>query len=337
MNKKTISLIKYTDSPNIWDNFQTLSTKNVLEKLGYNIDYVDRDRKDTDSEKIIFINWYYSPKTIDTLNLKFSEKTKVIFYNIHLAVDTWRLDYVKNVFLKNEEIISSFKRFEPIWCRDEHTKDLLISEWFDAINNECITLLMDKRTPEQEKNAKKLILVDVDEFIPMPKWFKKEDIEYKTQVSDEWIDLSNDEKINLSKEILEYYKNNWKLIITSRFHCAMPCIAMWIPVVFLWDKNSKRCEWLWKYIKVYDYVHFWFRTKTQLKKLSWSDKVPLLNKKIRYDFNIIDTIYNLIIKLYINLLYLLGIRKIKWDFEMPNIEDQKKETISKIKEKIDNI
>lgn len=334
MQNKIIYLIKYTDSPNIWDNFQTLSTKNVLEKIWYTISYVDRDRQDTDLEKLIFVNGYYSPKTIKTLNLEYSDKTKVIFFNIHLAIDNWRLDYVKNSFLNNKKIYSSFKRFEPIGCRDESTKSVLNSVGINAINNECITLLMDKRSKEQEKNAKKLILVDVDEFIPMPKWYNKENIEYKTQVRSDRVELSNDEKLNLSKELLDYYKNNAKLIITSRFHCAMPCIAMWIPVVFLGDSNSKRCEWLWKYITIYNYIHFWRRTITQLKKLSWSDNIPLLNKKIKYDFNSIDVIYNILYKLYINLLYLTRIRKINWDVKMPNIEKQKQETIISIKEQI---
>jgi len=336
-NSKKIYLIAYKDSPNIGDNFQTLATKKVLKWLWYDIGYIDRDEKDTNEEKIIFINGYYSPKTIKNLNLEFSENTKVVFYNIHLAVDTWRLDYVKNVFLKKPEVVSSFNRFEPIWCRDEHTKDLLVSQWFNAINNECITLLLGKRSKEQSKNAKKLILVDVDEFIPMPKWFNKDDIEYKTQVQSNWEGFSNSEKLNLSQEILDYYKDNAKLMITSRFHCAMPCIAMWIPVVFLGDRNSKRCEWLWKYITVYDYIHFGFRTRTQMKKLAWGDTIPLLWKKIRYDFNTIDLFYNILYKIYIHSLYLLRIRKIDWNFEMPDIEKQKQETIKKIEKKLKEI
>jgi hypothetical protein len=116
----------------------------------------------------------------------------------------------------------------------------------------------------------------------------------------------------------------------------MPCIAMWIPVVFLWDKNSKRCAWLSKYIPVYDYVHLGIRTRTQFKKLTWSDKIPFLNIKIRYDFNIIDTIYNIIFKLYTIVLYKIGIRKIDWDINMPNIEKHKENTKKNIQKSINN-
>jgi len=121
--KKTVHLIAYKDSANIWDNFQTLTTKKVLEGLGYTIKYVDRDEKDTDEKKIIFINGYYSPKTIDNINLEFSKNTKAVFYNIHLAGDNGRVHFLKNNFLNDESVYKTFKRFEPIGCRDQGTKD----------------------------------------------------------------------------------------------------------------------------------------------------------------------------------------------------------------------
>ncbi len=337
MVEKYIHLIAYKNSPNIWDNFQTLSTKRVLEQLGYTIKYVDRDEQDTNEKKIIFINGYYSPKTIKNLNLDFWENTHALFYNIHLAGDNGRVNFLKNNFLKDKNIFDSFKRFEPIGCRDEGTKDILESVGIRAQNNDCITLLLGKRTKSQEENAKKLILVDVDEFIPMPKGYDKTDIEYRSQMIPNWELLSNKEKLELSQEILDYYKENGKLIITSRFHCAMPCIAMWIPVIFFGNKSSKRCEGIGKYTQIYDYIHWGNRTRTQLKKLTWSDNIPLLNRKIRYDFNIIDVFYNLIYKVYLHILYSLNIIKIDWDVDMPDIEKQKHNTINEIKEHLDKI
>ena len=61
------------------------------------------------------------------------------------------------------------KNAEPVGCRDESTKEILNEFGIKAINNECITLLLDKRSKKEELNAKKIILVDVDEFIPLPK------------------------------------------------------------------------------------------------------------------------------------------------------------------------
>lgn len=171
----------------------------------------------------------------------------------------------------------------------------------------------------------------------MPKGFSQKDIEYKTQVFSEWEEYTNDQKLELSQEILNYYKDNAKIVITSRFHCAMPCIAMGIPVVFLGDKNSKRCEGLNKYITVYDYVHFGFRTRTHLKKLNWSDYVPLFNKKIKYDFNMIDVMYNLFCKVYLHICYFLRLKKINWDIHMPDIEKQKHDMMKAIEKNLEKV
>ena len=42
-----------------------------------------------------------------------------------------------------------------------------------------------------------------------------------------------------AQEILDRYKNEAKLVITSRIHCAMPCIAMGIPVIYIHRGNHK--------------------------------------------------------------------------------------------------
>lgn len=336
--KQTIHLIAYKDSANIGDNFQTLITKHVLEGLGYDISYIDRDEKDTDKKKVVFINWYYSPKTIQNLNIEFSDQTKAVFYNIHLASDKWRVKYLKQHFLTNPSVYQSFKKHEPIGCRDQATANLLQSFNIVAENNQCITLLWQKRTQEQAQWANKIILVDVDEFVPLPKSLKTDfDVEYRSQMIPNGADLSNDEKLRLSEEILHYYKHNAKLIVTSRFHCAMPCIAMGIPVVFLGDANSKRCAWLKKYIPVYDYIHLGFRTVTHLKKLSWSDYIPLLNRHIKHEFNVIDIVYNILYKLYLHAIYFLKIKTIEWNVEMPNIEQYKHDTIHKIRQRLSQI
>ncbi len=330
MVKKKVYIIKYGDSANIGDNFQSFATKKVLEKLGYDVDYFDRDRKTKlVGNNLFFINGYYSPKTIKGLNFNFPKDSKVIFYNMHLAGDNGRDKFLKDSFLSKSETKEVFNKYAPIGCRDKWTADLLNDSGFEAINNECITLLLDKRTKNQEKNAKKCILVDVDEFIPIPKKFKN-NYEYKSQMIKNGEKLSNEEKIKLTEEILEYYKNNAKLVITSRFHCAMPCIAMGIPVVFFGDIRSNRCIGLKKYIPYYDYIHLGLRQTSHLQKLSWSDSVPILNIKVKYDFNILDVIYILTKKFYQVIKYKFFI-KINWNVKMPNIEEQKKSKLTQIK------
>src|SRR5690606_3529899 len=44
--------------------------------------------------------------------------------------------------------------------------------------------------------------------------------------------LSNDTKFTMAQELLDYYREEAGLVVTSRIHCAMPCAAMGIPVVY---------------------------------------------------------------------------------------------------------
>src|SRR5690606_24210023 len=44
--------------------------------------------------------------------------------------------------------------------------------------------------------------------------------------------LSTATRFATAKELLKYYRDEAGLVITSRIHCAMPCAAMGIPVVY---------------------------------------------------------------------------------------------------------
>lgn len=49
--------------------------------------------------------------------------------------------------------------------------------------------------------------------------------------------LDDDEKFKKADEILRLYSTA-KYVITSRIHCALPCLGMEVPVVFVYDEND---------------------------------------------------------------------------------------------------
>ena len=53
--------------------------------------------------------------------------------------------------------------------------------------------------------------------------------------------MSSELRFQAAKELLDFYRDNAGLIITKRIHCAMPCAAMGIPVIFS-DKRDGRTE-----------------------------------------------------------------------------------------------
>lgn len=57
-----------------------------------------------------------------------------------------------------------------------------------------------------------------------------------------------------ARHILERYRLEAKLVITSKIHVAMPCVAMGIPVVFITDEpNNIRFDVIQGILPIYSY------------------------------------------------------------------------------------
>lgn len=47
-----------------------------------------------------------------------------------------------------------------------------------------------------------------------------------------------------ARGLLDMYQRQAKLVITTRLHCLLPCIAMGIPVIFFGNQNDYRISWV---------------------------------------------------------------------------------------------
>ena len=76
---------------------------------------------------------------------------------------------------------------------------------------------------------------------------------------------------NYAKKVLEKYYNEAKLVITSRIHSAMPCIAMGIPVIFIHPKlKDSRLDVLDGIIPKY--------SPNDKYAINWNPKAPNIEK-----------------------------------------------------------
>lgn len=55
----------------------------------------------------------------------------------------------------------------------------------------------------------------------------------------------------VTKQIYDRYRDEATLVITSRLHCAAPCIAMEIPVIVIKNGFDDRFGWIDKFIHLY--------------------------------------------------------------------------------------
>jgi len=105
---------------------------------------------------------------------------------------------------------------------------------------------------------------------------------------------NTDIKLAMAEELLKQYRDRARLVITSKIHCAMPCIAMGIPVVFLYDtdkQNDYRVKIINDLVGV-NYVHKsgWLAKLKNIKlckQINWSPKpldIESMKQEIREGF-----------------------------------------------------
>lgn len=212
---------------NLGDNIQTLAAEQFIPSVDkkFHRDYL---KYSANAEPYILImnGWFSkSPHT----SLPAHESIKPVFIGFHISKSASTL----KTFLKSE-YIDYFRRFEPIGCRDKQTAEYLSSKGIQAFYSKCLTLTFPSRK-ETPKDGK-VFIVDASD-IPIPNSLRKE----ACFVTHFCPDFYGDEiKTLMASKLLDYYRKKAKLVITTRLHCAMPCLAMGIPVIFFGDPNSYR-------------------------------------------------------------------------------------------------
>ncbi len=238
---------------NLGDNMQIIAIDYIYKKIGLKkeeIIYVNKnDLKTYKGEYIIL------PITLPLVDYsnngiadKFSSRIIPVFIGLTLAKET----------LSEKEIIF-YKRHEPIGCRDEKTLKLMRQHNITSYLHGCITVTMPKRVDTEERNtSKKVFIVDVapklKEIIPQDLLTNSVEISHSVESS-----INPKEEM---KELYERYIREASLVITSRLHCAIPCMAAGIPVILGQDQLSYRFGWLEKLLPIYD--------KNSYKNIDWT-------------------------------------------------------------------
>lgn len=179
---------------------------------------------------------------------RFSDKIIPLFLGLTLMRET----------LYPEEI-DYFKRFEPIGCRDEHTYCTLTKYGISAYLGGCITAVLPRRTQASPKKSGKVFLMDPPEGILryIPEGLL-ERAEFDTQV----VYHPGEDARQAAVERYKRYHDEASLVITSRMHASVPCMAMGIPVILARDRVSYRLGWLEKLLHIY--------TPDEYEKMDWA-------------------------------------------------------------------
>lgn len=269
MKNQKYALMTYSKQSgyNLGDYIQSLAAKQYLPHVDH---YISRDHLseyNREKVKMIMNGWYMG----NPANWPPSKLIDPLFVSMHIN------ESAKETMLQDAGV-NYFKLLErPIGCRDMFTTRILQEKGINAHYSGCLTTTLDLKYKSDYKTDNIYI---VDPFYYNPSWeailsskrnfikgimdgeFLKVGLKNKllesvftkellksSQYIKHWFDKEvhdEDKRFELAEQVLRKYAEA-KLVITSRIHCALPCLALGTPVIFLnygldFDVSSCRLE-----------------------------------------------------------------------------------------------
>lgn len=220
-------IIYFPNSRNRGDDIQTYAASLLVNKPIF----CDREQlnKIQFPLKLLCSGWFME----NADNWPPSPKVKPHFLSFHISSTSERQ-------MTSPKSIAYFRQHQPIGCRDRHTLELLQKHGVDAYYSGCLTLTL---PPFKGKRGEEILFVDVMRTNYTSSYRKtiikkmipdayQDSIHYLSHFSDDLKEQSVEKRMEEVQLLLERYKKA-KVVFTSLIHCALPCIALGTPVVFI--------------------------------------------------------------------------------------------------------
>ena len=238
---------------NIGDDIQAIAIRNIYREMEISdgeIVYLDFNDLSSYNGEHIILPICFNLQT-DYNSIPFPPRIIPCFVGLSLF---------ETSFITNETV-NYLKRYEPIGCRDEQTYNLMLSKGIDAYLAGCVTTIFPRR--KESDTYKKIFIVDVaDELIKnIPSKIMLNNIEILSHILTGNSLSDYKEGLKSAEYRLSRYRDEAKLIITSRLHCLSPCAAMGIPVVGLFSNISPRMGWIDKLLPLH--------TEDDMQSVDW--------------------------------------------------------------------
>ena len=255
----------FEDWANLGDDIQSLAAKKLLPRVDGG---VTRERlRSPGAPGVISMNGYF----LGQCDWPPSPDLQPFFFAFHVTPGS-----VAKVC--SPEGIAYLKQHEPIGCRDQGTMHLLQKHGVKAFYSKCVTLTLPRRDKAPQNGRIYMVGLSKGAVAAVPKRIRRQAV-LVDQAKLRLPDIRPSLKEELSQHLLDTYSKTAALVITSKIHCAMPCIAMGIPVVFLYDK-SKQDDYRVNIIKDLVGIQYvgegrldkWLLNRLQGKKINWSPK-----------------------------------------------------------------
>lgn len=248
---------------NVGDYIQSLAARQFLPKVDQ---YINREKLSEyrgQETKMIMNGWFM----LHPENWPPSPKINPLFVSFHL-----NQAYAEK--LLNEQGVAYLRKYK-VGCRDHSTLNLLKAKDIDVFLSGCLTLTLGNSY--KNSSGEDIYFVDVlFKFPTLQKIFRSFRNFRKSLKTCEIFQLgrrrkllgelfgekivkaaknithdypadkyaTEDSRFELAADLLKRYQEA-KLVVTSRIHCALPCLAMGTPVIFIdggFGSSSDRCR-----------------------------------------------------------------------------------------------
>lgn len=146
------------------------------------------------------------------------------------------------------------RKYEPILCRDEFTKNVLKKYGIKAYISGCLSLTFEKRKNVSLTEGKYYFVDIKEKFLKnLPEKVRDNSIFTSQNIAVNYVNekVMEEGELLAKKQLAEYYQNA-KMIITSKLHCMCPSIGMGIPTIAVNDNFSYRYTFVDAFITGYD-------------------------------------------------------------------------------------
>jgi hypothetical protein len=226
--------ILFANTSNLGDDVQTIAQMQFIPKGSKTI-IVDRENLDKEKRRCnVIMNgwWMHNDK-----NFPPHSNVNPLYIAFH----------IEKKGLVSPKSIKHYKKYEPIGCRDLHTMKLLKKKGVDAYFSGCLTLTL--KNPFTNPKRDKIYIVDahlsskvtypwgsndlLQKLIPEHIRDQAEYIEHEIPESIDKDDMYARQSYVKEKLLNKYAQA--RLVITSRLHCALPCVAFNTPAIVLFS------------------------------------------------------------------------------------------------------
>ncbi len=255
----------YTGDPhyNLGDSMQLVALENIYRILGVCLD------------EVIKINWHdlatYAGEPVvlpivSGIESSFGARSELTQFSSNIT--PLYLSYVRFNPMSSDDA-QYLHNYQPIGCRDEYTYNECLKYGINAYINGCITASLPARENLPENG--KVFLVDPEpELLPhIPKDIMKNAVMLSHIIRNE----DEFDALKYARDLYETYKKEARLIVTKRLHCALPCIAAGIPVVFAKTTLTKTLMFVDSLTTIYN--------TNRTDKIVWDNPVQTIHEDIK--------------------------------------------------------